>query len=151
MATVNPSTNGHVELKLAAKDPEVTQSGTSDRFTVKFEMEGVDLLELQNVLTPRLTRVGVERISRFGMTIGLHGVEAGRESEVFHELASAIEDVNTARQRARGEREQRRSATDAAEAALEGRLDAVRGGFHAARDSGSPDEPSRPRAGGGSL
>jgi hypothetical protein len=85
------------------------------------------------------------------MTIGLHGVEAGRESEVFHELASAIEDVNTARQRARGEREQRRSATEATEAALESRLDAVRGGFHAARDSGSPDEPSRSRAGGGSL
>jgi hypothetical protein len=151
MATIHPSRNGHAELKLAAKDPEVTQSGSGDRFTVKFEMEGVDLLELENVLRPRLAAVGVDRISRFGMTISLHGVEAGRESEVFHELATAIEDVNTVRQGARDERERRRLDTEAAEAEFERRLDKVREGFHAARQSDTSDKPSRARAGGGHL
>jgi hypothetical protein len=142
MATINPSTNGHAELKLAARDPEVTQSGSGDRFTVKFTMEGVDLLELENVLRPRLAAVGVERISRFGMTISLYGVEEGRESEVFHQLETAIEDVNTLRQTARDDRERRRSATEDAETLAEGRLDTVRKGFHAARASSPPNERS---------
>jgi hypothetical protein len=149
--TMNPATNGHAELKLAAKDPEVAQSGSGDRFTVTFTMEGVDLLELENVLRPRLAAVGVERISRFGMTISLYGVEEGRESEVFHQLETAIEDVNRLRQTAREDRERRRSATEDAEAAAESRLDTVREGFHAARESGSPNARSEPRAGGGSL
>jgi hypothetical protein len=142
MATINPSTNGHAELKLAARDPEVTQSGSGDRFTVKFTMEGVDLLELENVLRPRLAAVGVERLSRFGMTMSLYGVEEGRESEVFHQLETAIEDVNTLRQTAREDRERRRSATEDAETLAEGRLDTVRKGFHAARGSSPPNERS---------
>lgn len=151
MATINPSRNGHAELKLAAKDPEVTHSGSGDRFTVKFTMEGVDLLELENVLKPRLAAVGVERISRFGMTIALYGVEQGRESEVFHELETAIEDVNTLRQEARDDGERRRSAAEAADVAAEGRLETVRQGFNSARESSSPDKGSYPRAGGGHL
>ncbi len=135
MATVTPSTERQADLKLANKDPEVTHSGSGDRFTVKFTMEGVALLELQNVLTPRLAAVGVERISRFGMTMSLHGVEAGRESEVFHAVATAIEDVNTLRETARDERERSRSAAEAADARAEGRLETVRQGFHAARES----------------
>ena len=151
MATIKPSTNGHAKLKLATKDPEVTHSGSGDRFTVKFTMEGVDLLELENVLKPRLAAVGVQRISRFGMTIALYGVEEGRESEVFHELETAIEDVNTLRQEARDAGERRRSDAEEAEAVAESRLDTVREGFHAARELGSPNERSYPRAGGGSL
>jgi hypothetical protein len=151
MATINPSTNGHAELKLATKDPEVTHSEAGDRFTVKFEMQGVDLLELENVLRPRLAAVGVERISRFGMTIALYGVEEGRESEVFHELETAIEDVNTLRQEARDDRERRRSDAEEAEAVAESRLDTVREGFHAAREVSSPKKRSYRRAGGGSL
>ena len=137
MATINPSMNGHAELKLAAREPEVTHSGSGDRFTVEFTMEGVDLLELENALRPRLAAVGVERITRFGMTISLHGVEEGRESEVFHQLETTIEDVNKRRQTARDDRERRRSATEEAEAVAEGRLKTVREGFHAARESGS--------------
>jgi hypothetical protein len=136
MATITPSTERQADLKLADTDPAVTHSGSGDRFTVKFTMEGVDLQELQNVLTPRLAAVGVERISRFGMTISLHGVEAGREGEVFHELEAAIEDVNRLRESARDERERSRSANEAADALAEGRLEKVRDGFHAARESG---------------
>ncbi len=136
MATITPSTEPQADLRLANKDPEVTRSGSGDRFTVKFTMEGVALLELQNVLEPRLAAVGVERISRFGMTISLHGVEAGREGEVFHELETAIEDVNRLRKSARGERERSRAAAEAADALVVGRLETVRHGFHAARESG---------------
>ena len=134
MATIPPSTERQADLRLASKDPEVTP-GSGDRFTVKFTMEGVALRELQNVLAPRLAAVGVERISRFGMTMSLHGVEAGREGEVFHELATAIEDVNRLRETARDERERSRSAAEAADALAEGRLEKVRDGFHAAQDS----------------
>ncbi len=123
MATITPSTEPQADLRLANKDPEVTHSGSGDRFTVKFTMEGVALLELQNVLEPRLAAVGVERISRFGMTISLHGVEAGREGEVFPELETAIEDVNRLRESARGERERSRAAAEAADALAEGRLE----------------------------
>jgi hypothetical protein len=134
MATNAPSTKSQAGLKLADKDPEVAHSGSGDRFTVKFTMEGVDLLELQNVLAPRLAAVGVERISRDGMTMSLHGVEAGREGEVFHELETAIEDVNRTRENVRAERERSRSATEAAEAVAEGRLENVRDRFRAARE-----------------
>jgi hypothetical protein len=136
MATITPSTDSQADLKLADKDPEITHSGSGDRFTVKFTMEGVDLLELENVLGPRLAAVGVERISRFGMTMSLHGVEAGREGEVFHELETAIEDVNGLRESARDERERSRAAAEAADALAEGRLEKVRDGFHVARESG---------------
>jgi hypothetical protein len=135
MATITPSTDSQADLKLVDKNPEITHSGSGDRFTVKFTMEGVHLRELQNVLSPRLAAVGVERISRFGMTMSLHGVEVGRESEVFHELATAIEDVNRLRQSAHDERERSRSAADAAEALAEHRLEDVRDGFQAARES----------------
>jgi hypothetical protein len=136
MATITPSTERQADLRLASKDPEVTHSGSGDRFTVTFTMEGVALRELQNVLGPRLAKMGVERISRFGMTMSLHGVEAGREGEVFHELATAIEDVNTLRENARDERERSRSAAEAADALAEDRLEKVRDGFHAAREAG---------------
>jgi hypothetical protein len=136
MATITSSTERQADLRLAGTDPEVSHSGSGDRFTVKFTMEGVDLLELQNILAPRLAAVGVERISRFGMTMSLHGVEAGRESEVFHELETAIEDVNRRRENARDERERSRSAAEAADALAEGRLEKVRDGFQAARESG---------------
>src|SRR5215210_1597972 len=116
MATINPATNGHVRLRLAAKDPRITQSGSSDRFTVEFTMEGVDLRELQNLLRPRLAAAGVQRISRLGMTISLHGVEEGREGEVFHELQMAIDDVNSGREAAREDRDWHRSYAEAAEA-----------------------------------
>ncbi len=133
VATITPSTEPQADLRLADTDPEVTHSGSGDRFTVKFTMEGVDLLEMQNVLAPRLAAVGVERISGFGMTMSLYGVEAGREGEVFHELESAIVDVNRLRESARDERERSRSAAEAAEVLAEGRLEKVRDGFHAAR------------------
>lgn len=151
MAIINSTSNGRTELKLAAKDPEVTQSASSDRFTVKFTIEGVALLELENVLKSRLAAVGVERISRFGMTIALYGVEEGRESEVFHELETAIEDVNTLRQTARDDRELRRSAAEEVEAVAEGKLEKVRGGFRAARELRSPNTRAYARAGGGFL
>jgi hypothetical protein len=133
MATNGPPTQSQTDLKLADKDPEVTHSGSGDRFTVKFTMEGVDLLELENVLGPRLAAIGVERIGRAGMMMSLYGVEAGREGEVFHELETAIEDVNRTRQNVRDERKRSRSATEAAEAVAEGRLENVRNGFRAAR------------------
>jgi hypothetical protein len=133
MATITPSTESQAELRLADKDPDITHSGAGDRFTVTFTMQGVDLLELQNLLAPRLAAVGVERIGRFGMTMSLHGVEAGREGEVFHELETAIEDVNRLRESARDERERSRSADEAADALAAGRLETVRDGFRAAR------------------
>ena len=139
MATNAPSTQSQTDLKLVDKDPEVTHSGSGDRFTVKFTMAGVDLLELQNVLGPRLGAIGVERIGRVGMTMSLYGVEAGREGEVFHELETAIEDVNRTRQNVRDERERSRSATEAAEAVAEGRLENVRDRFRAARSKHSDD------------
>jgi hypothetical protein len=140
MATSTPSTDSQADLKLADADPEVTRSGSGDRFTVKFTMEGVDLLELQTILRPRLAAVGVERISRLGMTMSLYGVEAGRESEVFHEIETAIADVNRLRQTARDDRERSRSATEAADAVAERRLE--RSGTNSAR-LGNRAQPSR--------
>lgn len=139
MATTESSTNGHVpELKLAAADPRVTPTSSGDRFSVQFTMEGVDLLELENVLRPRLAAVGVQRISRFGMTLSLHGVEEGREGEVFHELQAAIDDVNAARAASREDRERRRSETEAAATVSQDRVDKVRKAFQAAQADRRP-------------
>ena len=135
MTTTDPATNGHHDLRLANRDPEIAHSGSGEGFTVTFTMEGFDLLELENALRPRLAAVGVKRISRFGMTMSLYGVEAGREGEVFHLLETAIEDVNALRQSARDERERSRAASEAAEAVAEGQLENVKDAFHAARQS----------------
>jgi hypothetical protein len=49
-----------LDLKLADEDFDVTHSGSGDRFTVKFAIEGTDLLELQNLLRLRLAAVRVQ-------------------------------------------------------------------------------------------
>jgi hypothetical protein len=134
MATTAQNGTRYRELTLADKDPEVEHSGSkSDRFSVTFGVEGTNLLELQNMLTPRLAGVGVERISRSGLTMTLYGVEQGREGEVFHEVAAAIDDVNRARRAAFSDAERRRSASEAANAASDVRLEEVRESFQAAR------------------
>jgi hypothetical protein len=125
-----------LDLKLADEDFDVTHSGSGDRFTVKFTMEGADLLELQNFLRLRLAAVRVQ-VTRIGMTMSLCGVEAGREGEVFAELETAIDEVNKLRQRARDERQRSQSATDAAGVIAEERLETVRDMFRAARASSS--------------
>lgn len=137
MATVkSESATPHGELRLADRDPDVTHSASgSDRFNVKFTLEGVDVLELQNMLTPRLAGAGVERMSRSGMTVTLYGIEQGREGEVLAEVEGAIADVNRARKAAREDAEHQRSATDAAEAVSEAQLQTVRDSFRSARQS----------------
>jgi hypothetical protein len=134
---MNPdSAPAYGKLRLAAKDPEVEHAASgSERFTVKFALEGTNLLELENALAPRLADVGVERISRSGMTITLYGVEHGREGEVFHEVQSGIDDVNRARRAAAEDAEGRRSATEAAGAVAEARLRDVRKSFQTARQT----------------
>jgi hypothetical protein len=124
-----------LDLKLADQEFDVTHSGSGDSFTVKFTMDGADLLELQNALRPRLAAVGVQGITRLGMTLSLHGVEAGREGEVFAEVETAIDEVNKLRQRARDERHRSQAATDAAGAIAEERLGKVQDGFRTARAS----------------
>jgi hypothetical protein len=122
-----------VDLKLVDEDFDVTHSGSGDSFTVKFSMEGADLLELQNLLRPRLAAVGVRGITRVGMTMSLYGVEAGREGEVFAELEKAIDEVNKLRRRASDERRRSESADDAAGVVADKRLGKVRDGFRSAR------------------
>ena len=122
-----------VDLKLVDEDFDVTHSGSGDSFTVKFTMEGADLLELQNMLRPRLAAVGVRGITRVGMTMSLYGVEAGREGEVFTELENAIDEVNTLRRRASDEHRRSQSADDAAGVVAEKRLGKVQDGFRSAR------------------
>lgn len=122
-----------VDLKLVDEDFDVTHSGSGESFTVKFTMEGADLLELQNMLRPRLAAVGVRGITRVGMTMSLYGVEAGREGEVFAELENAIDEVNTLRHRASDERRRSQSADDAAGVVAEKRLGKVQDGFRSAR------------------
>ena len=140
MATIaaQPATfEGHV--RLADTAPEVARSASApDRFTVKFDLEGAGLLDLQTVLTGRMVGVGVERVSRIGTTVSLHGVEQGREGEVFYELQAAIDDVNGSRRAASKVAEQRRSATEAADAASEVQLQAVRESFVTAARSSAP-------------
>jgi hypothetical protein len=140
MATIaaeSTTSDGNVRLSSAA--PEVARSASApDRFTVKFDLDGAGLLELQSVLTARMVGVGVERVSRIGTTVSLHGVEQGREGEVFHELQAAIDDVNGSRKAASEVAEQRRSATEAADAASEVQLQAVRESFATAARSSAP-------------
>jgi hypothetical protein len=126
-----------VDLKLVDEDFDVTHSGSGESFTVKFAMEGADLLELQNMLRPRLAAVGVRGITRVGMTMSLYGVEAGREGEVFAELENAIDDVNKLRRRASDARRRSQSADDAAGVVAEKRLGKVQDGFRSAR-AGKP-------------
>lgn len=123
-----------LDLKLADEDFDVTHSGSGDRFTVKFTMEGAGPLELQNLLRLRLAAVRVQ-VTRIGMTMSLCGVEAGREAEVFTELETAIDDINKLRRRASNERERSPAATEAAGVVAEDRLEKVRDGFRTARAS----------------
>jgi regulator of protease activity HflC (stomatin/prohibitin superfamily) len=137
MATITPeSATRDGELRLADSDPEIKHSASnSDRFVVKFTLEGVHLLELQKALEPRLAGIGVEGLHRFGMTVSLSGVEQGREAEVYAEIQAAIEEVNQARSAARQTAEHERSASEAAAAVSEARLQAVGESFRAARRS----------------
>jgi hypothetical protein len=134
MAAIAPSKeNRGLDLRLVDEDFDVTHSGSGNSFTVRFTMEGADLLELQNVLRPRLAAVGVRGVTRVGMTMSLYGVEAGREDEVFAALENAIVEVNTRRERARDERLRSQSATDAAGVVAGERLGKVQDGFRTAR------------------
>jgi hypothetical protein len=135
MATITPeSTAPDGGLRLADIDPEVEHyAGGSDRFVVRFTFKGTDLLELQNVLNPRLAGVGVGRSTRVGMTITLYGVEHGREGEVFAEVDAAVAEVNRIRQAARETTEHERSASETAAVLSEAQLEAVREGFRSAR------------------
>jgi hypothetical protein len=135
MATITPeSTAPDGGLRLADIDPEVEHYAPgSDRFVVKFTFKGTDLLELQNVLAPRLAGVGVGRSSRVGMTITLYGVEQGREGEVFAEVEAALAEVNRTREAARENAEHERSASEAAAVVSAAQLEAVRKSFRTAR------------------
>jgi hypothetical protein len=135
MATITPeSTAPDGGLRLADIDPEVEHYAPgSDRFVVKFTFKGTDLLQLQNVLAPRLAGIGVGRSSRVGMTITLYGVEQGRESEVLNEVQAAVDEVNRTRQAARESAEHERSASEAAAAVSDAQLEAVRESFRTAR------------------
>lgn len=138
MATVIPTPVRELELRLADQDLEVAHAaGPGGRYTVEVALEGPDLLELQNVLTPRLATIGVDRVSRVGTTLSLYGVEAGREHEVFEVLRTAIADVNELRQTVRDDREQSRSASEDAAAVREADLEAVKQSFRTARN-GAP-------------
>ena len=146
MATIAAeSTTSDGNVRLASAAPEVARSASApDRFTVKFDLDGAGLLDLQSVLTARMVGVGVERVSRIGTTVSLHGVEQGREGEVFHELQAAIDDVNGSRKAASEVAEQRRSATEAADAASEVQLQAVRESFATAARSSAPSSAPPP-------
>jgi hypothetical protein len=135
MATITPeSTAPDGGLRLADVDPEVEHYASgSDRFVVKFTLKGTDLLQLQNVLAPRLAGVGVGRSSRIGMTISLYGVEQGREGEVFALVQAGIDEVNRARRAARESEKHERSASEAAAVISEAQLEAVREGFRTCR------------------
>lgn len=135
MATITPeATAPDGRLTLADTDPEVEHYAPgSDRFVVKFRFTGPDLLQLQNVLAPRLAGIGVGRSTRTGMTISLYGVEHGREGEVLAEVQRAIDDVNQTRQAGRDSAERERAAVDAASVLSEAQLEAVRESFRTAR------------------
>jgi hypothetical protein len=135
MATITPeSTAPDGGLRLADIDPEVEHYAPgSDRFVVKFTFKGTDLLQLQNVLAPRLAGVGVGRSTRQGMTITLFGVEQGREGEVFAQVEAAVDEVNRTRQAARENAAHEHSAAEAAAAIADAQLEAVRKNFLAAR------------------
>jgi hypothetical protein len=121
-------------LTLTDTDPEIEHYAPgSDRFVVKFRFTGPDLLQLQNVLAPRLAGIGVGRSTRTGMTISLYGVEHGREGEVLAEVQRAVDDVNQTRQAERDNAERERAAVDAASVLSEAQVDAVRESFRTAR------------------
>jgi len=133
MATItSEATAPDGRLTLADTDPEIEHPG-SDRFVVKFRFTGPDLLQLQNVLAPRLAGIGVGRSTRTGMTISLYGVEHGREGEVLAEVQRAIDEVNQTRQAGRDNAERERAAVDAAGVLSEVQLEAVRESFRTAR------------------
>ena len=137
MATVTPTKGRELDLRLADQELEVAPAaGSSGRFTVKVALEGPDLLELQNVLTPRMAAVGVDRVSRVGTTLSLYGVAPGREHEVFEVLRTAIADVNDLRKTVRDDRERSRAADDDATAVREADLETVKQRFRAARTDG---------------
>ena len=122
------------ELRLVNRDPEVARSpSVPDRFVVKFTFEGVHLRELTEVLAPRLPRIGVDCVDRFGMSLSFSGVEPGREGEVYDELQAALAEVNASRAVARSRAAHDREASEAASAVSAAELEAVRDGFHAAR------------------
>lgn len=135
MATITPeATASNGGLTLADADPEVEHYAPgSDRFVVKFRFIGPDLLQLQNVLAPRLAGIGVGRSTRTGMTISLYGVEHGREGEVLAEIRRGIDEVNQTRRAGRENAEGERAAVDAADVLSEGQLEAVRESFRTAR------------------
>ena len=135
MATITPeATAPEGGLTLADSDPEVEHYAPgSDRFVVKFRFIGPDLLQLQNVLAPRLARIGVGRSTRTGVTISLYGVEHGREGEVLAEVQRAIDEVNQTRQAGRENAERERAAVDEAAVLSEAQLESVRESFRTAR------------------
>jgi hypothetical protein len=119
-------------LTLADADPEVEQYAPGcDRFVVKFTLKGPDLLQLQNLLAPRLAGIGVGPSTPTGMTISLYGVEHGREDEVLAGVQRAIDEVNRTRQAGRDNAE--RSAVEAAAVISATELEAVRESFRTAR------------------
>jgi hypothetical protein len=124
------------ELRLSTTDPEVEpMASRPGRFMVKFKLEGVDLLELETLISPRLAAVGVGAISRFGLTISLYGVQPGREAEIHTVVQGAIDDVNRARGEARVRAAHDRSVSEEAAAASEVELRTVTETFQAARRS----------------
>jgi hypothetical protein len=135
VATITPeATAPDGGLTLTDSDPEVEHYAPgSDRFVVKFRFIGPDLLQLQNVLAPRLAGIGVGRSTRTGMTISLYGVEHGREDAVLAEVQRAIDEVNQTRQAGRENAERERAAVDAATVLSEAQLEAVRESFRTAR------------------
>ena len=135
MATITPeATAPDGGLTLADTDAEVEHYAPgSDRFVVKFRFIGPDLLQLQNVLAPRLAGIGVGRSTRTGMTISLYGVEHGREGEVLAEVQRAIDEVNQPHHAGRENPERERSAVNAAAVLSEVQLEAVRESFRTAR------------------
>jgi hypothetical protein len=138
MATITPeATAPDGGLTLADVDPEVEHYAPgSDRFVVKFTFKGPDLLQLQNVLAPRLAGIGVGRSTRTGMTISLYGVEHGREGDVLAEVRRSIDEVNRTRQAARENAEHERSASEGAAVISEAQLEAVRESFRTACRAG---------------
>jgi hypothetical protein len=137
VAAISPKQPAAInELRLSTSDPEVEpMASRPGRYLVKFKLEGVDLLELETLISPRLAAVGVDAISRFGLTVSLYGVEPGREAEIQKVVQGAIDDVNRARGAARLRAGRDRSASEEAANASGIALRAVTESFHAARHS----------------
>ena len=148
MATATPdSASQHGELRLADGDPDITHSGSGrDRFNVKFTLTGINLLELQTVLTPRMGGVGVERLHRVGTTMTLYGIEHGREAEVLSAVETAIADVNRARRAGREDAEEAFGDYQLALEALKDRLVEVRDAYAATLEDPAAYERAFERA-----